>query len=55
MQNAPKETIDETKKPPKEDGTWEEDQNKHGYYYDDAHGYEVFKPEDDEAEDADAK
>lgn len=35
----------------KED-SWEEDQEKRGYYYDDAHGYEVYRPEED-AEDWD--
>lgn len=35
----------------KED-SWEEDQEKREYYYDDAHGYEVYRPEDD-AEDGD--
>ncbi len=28
--------------------SWEEDQEKRGYYYDDAHGYEVYVPEEDE-------
>ena len=29
----------------KED-SWEEDQKKRGYYYDDAHGYEVYVPDE---------
>jgi hypothetical protein len=29
---------------------WEKDQKERGYYYDDAHGYEVFDPEGDDAE-----
>lgn len=28
--------------------SWEKDQAEHGYYYDDAHGYEQFNPESDE-------
>lgn len=31
----------------KED-SWEEDQKKNDYYYDDSHGYETYVPEDDE-------
>ena len=31
--------------------TWEEDQKRREYYYDDAHGYEEYDPEaDDESE-----
>jgi len=30
------------------DDSWEEDQEKRGYYYDDAHGYEVYVPEEEE-------
>jgi len=33
-----------------EDSTWEKDQKERGYYYDDAHGYETFDPEEDDAE-----
>jgi hypothetical protein len=35
--------------PAKED-SWEADQKKHDYYYDDSHGYETYTPEDDEDE-----
>jgi hypothetical protein len=31
----------------REDATWAEDQEKRAYYYDDAHGYEVFVPVDE--------
>jgi hypothetical protein len=31
-----------------EDGSWEADQRKREYYYDDAHGYETFVDDDDE-------
>lgn len=30
--------------------SWAEDQSKRDYYYDDAHGYEVFDPKDEEDE-----
>jgi len=30
----------------KEKSSWSEDQKKHNYYYDDAHGYEVYKPDE---------
>jgi hypothetical protein len=36
-----------------DDATWEKDQKKCEYYYDDAHGYETFDPagkEEDEEE-----
>jgi hypothetical protein len=28
--------------------TWGEDQKKHRYYYDDAHGYESYDPDEEE-------
>jgi hypothetical protein len=40
------------KKPKREEGeksdTWSEDQKDRGYYYDDAHGYEKYEPEEEE-------
>ena len=30
------------------EGSVEEDQKEHEYYYDDAHGYEEFDPDEDE-------
>lgn len=31
--------------------SWETDQKRHDYYYDDSHGYEIYTPEnDDDAE-----
>ena len=33
------------------EGSAEQDQKEHEYYYDDAHGYEEFDPEHDEEED----
>ena len=32
--------------------TWEEDQKRREYYYDDAHGYEVFDPESDDEDES---
>lgn len=29
-------------------GNWSEDQQAKSYYYDDAHGYEIYNPDDDE-------
>ena len=31
--------------------SWSADQKKRGYYYDDASGYEVYLPDDDDEED----
>lgn len=28
--------------------SWQEDQEERSYYYDDAHGYEVYVPEEDD-------
>jgi hypothetical protein len=40
------------KKPKREEvekeGNWSEDQREHEYYYDDAHGYEEYDPEEEE-------
>ncbi len=33
-----------------ERSSWGKDQAERGYYYDDAHGYEVYKPEEDDEE-----
>ncbi len=41
------ETGDET--------SWSEDQKKRGYYYDDACGYEIYEPENDEVDPAQEK
>ncbi len=32
----------------KDRSSWSEDQQKRGYYYDDAHGYETYEPENDD-------
>ena len=34
------------------DASWSEDQKEREYYYDDAHGYEVYVPDEDEKEDS---
>ena len=38
---------DEPELPAENEGAWAEDQRDHGYYYDDAHGYERYEPEKD--------
>jgi len=32
----------------KKEGAWENDQKERGYYYDDAHGYEEYDPEEED-------
>lgn len=39
---------DDGEKTEEEKDVWSEDQKKHRYYYDDAHGYEIYDPENDE-------
>ena len=43
---------DEKSKALKRTGTWAEDQQTRGYYYDDATGYEKYDPEDECEEEA---
>ena len=31
-----------------ESGNWSDDQREKSYYYDDAHGYEIYNPEEDD-------
>ena len=33
-----------------EESNWASDQQKHDYYYDDSHGYEVYNPEQEDEE-----
>ena len=58
MSETPKKKreIGKEKEKAREKDSWGEDQNERGYYYDDAHGYEIYvAPDtDDESEDADA-
>ena len=35
--------------------TWEEDQKRREYYYDDAHGYEAYDPERDDDSESDER
>ena len=53
MPKKPKEDCKEAEKPPEsgDKNVWNEDQKTHQYYYDDSHGYEVYKPEEDDSED----
>lgn len=37
-----------------EESSWEQDQKRRGYYYDDAHGYEVYDPDEDKETDEDS-
>ncbi|MGB7070253.1 MAG: hypothetical protein WBD22_12230 [Pyrinomonadaceae bacterium] len=37
------------------DRNWANDQSRHEYYYDDAHGYEVYDPDNDDNCDDDGK
>jgi len=32
----------------KDANSWEEDQKKRDYYYDDSHGYEIYVPDDND-------
>lgn len=43
----------EQEKDAQEDGSIVEDQNSRGYYYDDAHGYQTYNPDDDVEDDDD--
>ena len=42
------EKLSEEKEKRDETGAWSEDQKKKSYYYDDAHGYEIYTDEEDE-------
>lgn len=45
--------IDKDKSVEHDESLWSEDQKAREYYYDDAHGYERYKPYEDEKEEAD--
>lgn len=55
MPKTPKEKreIEKDKNEERENSSWGEDQKTREYYYDDAHGYEVYHSEEDEKEEAD--
>lgn len=40
-------SVEENEKPGKQ-GNWSEDQQEKSYYYDDAHGYEIYNPNEDD-------
>ena len=50
MPKTPKEKpkVEDSEKDANDKASWGEDQKERGYYYDDAHGYEVYTPDDDE-------
>ena len=52
MPRKPKDKRSEPEEKPESNDTdtWGEDQKVHEYYYDDAHGYEVYVPENDDDE-----
>lgn len=35
------------------DGVWQKDIEKHDYYYDDSHGYEIYNADEDDEENDD--
>ena len=45
------EKLAEEKAEDNKKGTWSEDQREKSYYYDDAYGYEIYNPEQDDEED----
>lgn len=50
MANPPKQKPPQPKQNEKETDSWADDQAEHRYYYDDAHGYEVYKPDEEDDE-----
>ena len=46
----PSEPVDDPSEKRAEKNAWRDEQEKHAYYYDDAHGYETYKPDDDRPE-----
>jgi hypothetical protein len=52
MPRTPKEDCEPDEQ---EKELWSEDQKRRQYYYDDAHGYEVYDPKDDEENESDAE
>ena len=55
MPKTPKNKPVAKEKPAEEQdtSTWEADQKRREYYYDDAHGYQIYEPDEDEKEEAD--
>ncbi len=52
MPRTPKDSCEPNEQ---DEQTWGEDQKRRQYYYDDAHGYEVYDPDDDEDKEVDAE
>ena len=50
MPETPKEKYEAEKheKDAPDAASWGEDQKNHEYYYDDAHGYEIFNPDNED-------
>jgi hypothetical protein len=46
----PADPIDKAQDEPRD--LWSDDQNDRGYYYDDAHGYQIYKPDEEEGDPA---
>ena len=53
MPKTPKKRHEAEKEKSAEDrkDSWEEDQKKKEYYYDDAHGYKIFNPDNEDEDD----
>ncbi|MFN0277521.1 MAG: hypothetical protein ACKVRN_02850 [Pyrinomonadaceae bacterium] len=45
--------VEKKKKDERQKDSWGEDQKAREYYYDDAHGYETYKPEKEDEQDDD--
>lgn len=48
MPETPKQKGKPAEPAEKDPSSWSDDQQKRGYYYDDAHGYEKYEPEKDD-------
>ncbi len=44
---------EEQETPETDEANWENDQQRRSYYYDDAHGYEIYNPDEDDDEEED--
>ena len=53
MPETPKKKTEIENEEAEENDSWAEDQKERGYYYDDAHGYSVYTPDDEEKEEVD--
>lgn len=48
MPETPKQKDKPVEPEVRDSSNWSDDQQKRGYYYDDAHGYEKYEPEKDD-------